>query len=199
MNILGLFPQFNPILNLGLTLNLYIIILMIAFIIIRRIRDIGAIRTLVFWKDGNHTIKNYKIKDGKLQIRPKGLLKGREKEWLPDVKPEHIVPPKKTLTGYIRPFGFKQKDLLIAVEDADECITLRGIHSVTLQDVPEKMRSILLKYMTREEVKKFISKAVAQAIVDRKVFSDKLQIIFIGIVFANLLMTFMIANYIGLF
>ncbi len=199
MNPLGLFPQFNPITNLGLTLNFYVIIFMIVYFIIKKIRSIGSIRTLVFWKDGNHNIKDYKIKDGKLQIRPAPLIGGKEKVWTPDVKPEHIIPPKKSLTGYFKFIGFKQKDLLIAVDDADECITLRGVHSVSLEEIPEKMRSVLLKYMTKEEMKKYISKSVAQATVDRKLFSDRMTYLFIAIIFGNLLLTLMIANYIGLF
>ncbi len=199
MNPLGLFPQFNPITNIGLTLNFYVIIFVITYVIIKRIRNIGAIRTLVFWKDGNQNINDYKIKDGELQIRPTSILVKKEKKWTPKVNPEHIIPPRKSLSGYFKFIGFKQKDLLIAVEDADECITMRGVHSVTLEEIPEKMRSVLLKYMTKEEMRKFISKALAQAQVDRKVFSDKMTYIFIAIIFANLLITIMIANYIGLF
>lgn len=196
---LRLFPFLPDIVNLAMSINFYVIIMMISYLIVKKVRMIGAIRTLVLWKDGTHSIKNYKIKEGRLQIRKRGILTRRDKGWMPTVESANIIPAKRTLGTIIKPIGFKQKDILIAVEDAPECVTIKGAKTLDIESINKAITSILIKSWSRDEIREFIKKALAQATVQRKIFSDQQFYMFFAVLLANLLVSIMIANRIGVF
>jgi len=199
LDLLNIFPMFPPIINLAMSLNFYLIISAISYLIIKKVRMIGAIRTLVFWRDGTQSIKNYKVVEGKLQIRKKGLLTKRDRGWTPQVRSENIIPPKRTLGNIIKPIGFKQKDIIIAVEDAPQCVTMKGFATLDIQTIDKIITSTLVKSWTKEEIRAFIKKALAQASVSRKIFSDQQFYMFFAILVGNLMLLIMIANRIGVF
>lgn len=191
---LNLLPQYPPLLSFAWSISFWMSILGLVFIFYRRITSLNNRRTLVLWKDGTHTIKDYKIKDGKLQIRKTSRLrKDESKEWTPTVKSENVIPAKRTFRGMIKPVGFKQKDLFIAVEDSPELVSIKGAVEFKEGQDPEFKSSILLKTWSKEEIAQYIKKALAKGIVQRKVFSDSQFYMFLFIQMACLfLLIFMI-------
>lgn len=192
----NLLPQYPPLLSFMWSASLWLSLLGVFFIIYRRITSLNNRRTLVFWKDGTHTIRDYKIKDGKLQIKKTSRLRQDEsKEWTPTVKSENVIPAKRTFRGLIKPVGFKQKDLFIAVEDSPELVTIRGAIEYQEGEKPEFKPSKLLKTWTKREIAQYIKKALAKGIVQRKVFSDSQFYMFLFIQLACLfLLIFMIRS-----
>lgn len=194
LNLLGLS---NPLIGLLFSFNAYLFLIVFALWIRKKIKLIGAIRTLVFWNDGTQDITNYKIKDAQLQIRPSTLIGGDKKAWTPRVISQNIIPPKLNFLRKYNPFGFKQRDLLIAVEGSPECVSIKG--ALKRKDLVDELQSKLLKTWTPLEVTSMIRKAIAKATVSRKVFNDSQFYFFMLIIMLNLMMSIMIARRMGLF
>lgn len=189
MDLLNLFPKYPPIVNIALSLNVYIMVLALAYFIIKKIRMIGSLRTLTIFKDMTHRIQNYRIKEDKLQIK---------KNWKPKVYPQSIIPAKKSFRDYLKVIGFKQRDLVIAIEDLPETLTLRGVLSGDiLKDIPKGIRSTILKQWTKDEVQKWMRKVLAQSIAERKMFKDTQFYMFLIVLLVNMVLLFMIANRMG--
>lgn len=198
MNFLMLLPNIFPklgIIGIGLTLNIFLITIVIVWVIIKKIIMIGSKRFLIIWKDGTQVIQRIKIKNDRAQIRPRSIIKRASEEWCPRVSPENVLPPKKSLSSYIRLWGFKQDDLIIAVEDSPECLTVKGIK--TIEQLPDKIASVLLKSWSKKEISDYLKKAVALATLKRKIFDDTQFYVFLVIMFINMMLNFLIAKTIG--
>ena len=195
MNPLYLYPINPPYLSMLLSFHTYCMIILIIILMIKKIKSMGDHRTFVIWKGGTQSIKSYPIKDGELQIKPSGLFK-RSEQWTPRVEPDNILPSKKSFRQWIMPFGFKQKDIVIAVEDAPTCIRLKG---ALLEEIPEQLKSVLLKTWTKEGIRRYLNKALALASVERKIFSDKQFYMFFAVMLAILYLSFQIAAKVGVF
>lgn len=178
------------------TLCIYMIILGMVYMIYKRVKAMNNRRTLVFWKDGTHTIRSYKVKDGNLQIVPAGLIGGDAKAWTPRVISDNVIPAKQSFRNAYFPFGFKQRDLFVAVEDSPDLVSLRGLSSDLADGKIDE--SLLLKTWTKPEIAIFIKKALAKSIVQRKVFSDSQFYMFFMILILNLLCNIMIIRGMGL-
>lgn len=200
MNILdfNMFPQFDPIFGFGLTINFFVMIFAILYLIIRRIRTMGYVRTFVIWKDGTQNIKRFEVKDDKLQIKPKKMFRRTKDQWTPTVRPKNIIPARKGFRDIIRPFGFKQQDILIAVEDSPECVTIRGASIEGVAGVDDKLASVLMKTWTKAEINTFIHKALTQATVSRKLFNDIQFYVFLFVMVLNLIFTLRMSMRMGL-
>ena len=200
MNIMGylnFFPFLPPMFNFLYSLMAIFCTIAMVFYGMKWIRMLGAIRTLILYKDGSQKITRFKVKDGELQIRPKKRLSNRKK-WTPRVNPDCIIPPKSSLKGRIKFWGYKQRDIVIAVEDSPVCVSIKGIDAVAVGDTGEELiRSKLLSAWTLEEVQIFLKKAMAQGAVSRKLFSDQQFYMFMMVMVATLLLTFMIAQRMG--
>ena len=200
MNIMGylnFFPFLPPMFNFLYSLMAIFCAIAMVFYGMKWIRLLGAIRTIILFKDGSHKITRFKVIDGELMIRPKKKLSKRKK-WTPRVNPDCIIPPKKTLKGRIKFWGYKQRDIVIAVEDSPVCVSIKGIDAIAIGDTGEELiRSKLLRTWTLEEIQIFLKKAMAQGAVQRKLFSDSQFYMFMLIMVATLFLTFMIAQRIG--
>jgi hypothetical protein len=171
-------------------------ILGLFYLIYKRIKALNDRRTLVFYKDGTHAIKNFKVKDGKLQIRPSALIGGDTKAWTPNVTSDNVIPAKKSFIAMVNPFGFKQKDLFLAVEDSQELVSLRGLKSAKVKEGIDS--SLLLKQWTKPEVAQFIKKALAKGTVQRKIFSDSQFYMFFGVLVLNSVMLILVVRAMGI-
>jgi len=169
----NMLPQYPPLISFAWSISLWMSLLGLIFIIYRRITSLNNRRTLVFWKDGTQSIKDYKIKDGKLLIKKTGGIKKDEsKEWAPTVKSENVFPAKRSFRGMIKPVGFKQRDLFIAVEDSPELISKQEAIEIKENEELKFKPSELIKTWSKREIAQYIKKALAKGIVQRKVFSD---------------------------
>lgn len=195
--LLNIFGLKNTLLGAILSLYIWFFVIVIALFIIKKIRNIGAKQSLIFWSNFTWSFEKYLIKDGELQVRPKNILRKGEKSWTPKVEPENIIPSKQSLVRKINPFR-KKGDLIIAVEGANKCITIKG-SNVKMPEVSQKLVSELFKTWTKPEVTQFIRKAIAKAQVNRKVFNDQQFYIFLMVIVLNLMLTIMIARRVGLF
>jgi len=194
---LNFFPFLPPMFNFLYSLMSIFMLIAMMFYGMKWINLLGAIRTIIFYKDGSHKITRFKVKDGELQIRPKKKLSKRKK-WTPRVNPDCIIPPKLSLKGRIKFWGYKQKDIVIAVEDSPVCVSIKGIDAIAIGDTGEELvRSMLLRTWTLEEIQIFLKKAMAQGAVSRKLFSDSQFYMFMMVMVATLFLTFMIAQRMG--
>jgi len=203
LDLLTIFDNYPPLMNIIFSMNFYMMILLILFLIYKRIKMMGAVRTLVLFNDGTHSINNYLIKEGKLQIRPKGLLFGKDNIWTPKINSENIISHKrsfkKTITN-LNPVGkMPQRDLAIAVEGSPECVNLKTIDVDTLAKDENIVASKLLKIWSVQEIVDLIKKTLAQAMATRKLFNDQQFYIFCGLQVATVFLLFMIANRMGIF
>lgn len=154
-------------------------------------------RALIFWKDGTHSFKSYPIDDGKLMIRKAGIGEDRAKGWTPKVKSENVIPARRSFKNSYNPFGFKQRDLFIAVEDSPHLVTMKG--AIDFEAQTDLVPSLLLKTWTKKEIAQFIKKALAQGVVARKVFSDSQFYMFLMVLIFNTLLLIMIVRALGIF
>lgn len=200
MNPLYLYPQYPPLINLIVTINTFIMIGLVLIIIYKKIKMMGAVRTTVFWNDGTHEIKNYLVKDGELQIRPKGKVFGRNRQWTPKIRSEHIIPCKKNFKNKFNiPFAFTQKDMVLAIEGSPECVPIKGLDFEEIEESTKIMQSKLIKVWSVDEIKQFISKTLAKGMASRKVFNDTQFYIFMGLQVGVLVLLFMMAQRMGIF
>jgi hypothetical protein len=198
MQFLNFFPFLPPLFNTLYSIMSIFCGIMLVYYVMKWIKKIGAIRTLLLFKDGSHKITRFKVKDGELQIRPKKRTSKR-KPWTPRVDPDCIIPPKKNLKSMIKFWGFKQRDMVIAVEDSPKCISIKGIDAVAIGDTGEGLiRSVLLETWTLEEIQRFLKKALAEGAVSRKLFSDTQFYMFMGILLFIFFLQFMIAQRMGI-
>jgi hypothetical protein len=195
--IFDLLTQFPPLLSYLWTFSIYAMIFFMVYMIFKRVRAMNNRRTLVFWKDGTHSLQSYRVEDGKLMIRKAGALGDNSKEWTPRVISDNVIPAKQSFRNKVFPLGFKQRDLFIAVEDSPELVSLRGLS----QDIQDGAidESLLLKTWTKPEIAQFIKKALAKGIVQRKVFSDQQFYMFFMILILNLMCNVMIIRALGIF
>jgi hypothetical protein len=194
---LDLLPSQPALFSKMWSISFWMMILALFYFGYKKIRSINDRRTLVFWKDGTHSIKNYRIKDGKLQIRSAGIGESKIKAWAPQVKSENVIPAKRSFRSMLRPVGFKQKDMFIAVEDSPSLVSLTGL----LEKKGKKIvinESLLLKTWSKEEIADYIKKALAQGTVQRKVFSDTQFYMFFFVLILNLFMTVLIIRAMGI-
>lgn len=200
MNPFYLYPQYPPLINLIVTINTFVMIGLVLIIIYKKIKMMGAIRTLVFWNDGTHEIKNYLVKDGELQIKPKGKVFGRNKQWTPKVSSEHVIPSRKNLSNKFNiPFTFTQKDMIIAIEGSPECVPMKGLDFEELEQTTKTVQSKLIKVWSVDELKQFVTKTLAKGMANRKVFNDTQFYIFMGLQVGVLVLLFMMAQRMGIF
>ena len=187
----GFFP---PPLDLILSLNAYMMVLLTGYAIWDKIKKLNSIRTLIIYKDFTNEIKNIVPKNGKLPIKD---------NWNPTFNIQAIIPAKKKAIGYIKPIGFKQKNLVIAIEDLPDVISLRGIEGDNIADkvksLPKHIQSEILNLWTKEEFVKWLKKVMAKSQADRKLFTDQQFYIFAGLLLANMILLIMMAQRMGLF
>ncbi len=203
LDMLTIFDSYPPLMNIIFSLNFYMMILLRAFMLYKRIKMMGAIRTLVLFNDGTQSIENYLIKDGKLQIRTKGNLFGKDNIWTPKVSSEHILSSKRTFRKAItnlNPVGrTPQRDLVIAVEGSPECVNIKTVDVDALARDENIIPSKLLKIWSVEEIRSLIKKSLAQAMAQRKLFNDSQFYIFLGVQLMVVFLLFMIAQRMGIF
>ncbi|MBA7490920.1 hypothetical protein ES702_01463 [subsurface metagenome] len=190
INILrGIFP---PPLDIILSLNMYMMFVLMIYIVIDKIRKMNAIRTLVIYKDYTHEIKDFIPKNDKLKIKD---------GWEPRFDSQSIIPVKRRAVNSFKFIGFKQKNLVIAIEDLSEVVSLRGIEGESVadkvKDIPKNIQSKILNQWTREEFKIWLKKTLAKAQTDRKLFGDQQFYIFVGLLFINMMILIMIAQRMG--
>ena len=187
----GIFP---PPLDIILSLNAYMMIVLTGYTIWDKIKKLNAIRTLIIYKDFTQEIKNIVPKDEKLPIKD---------SWKPAFNIQSIIPAKRKALGYFKLIGFKQKNLVIAIEDLPDVISLRGIEGDNIADkvksLPKHIQSEILNLWTKEEFTKWLKKVMAKSQADRKLFSDQQFYIFAGLLFANMMLLIMMAQRMGLF
>ncbi len=191
-----LLPMYPPMISQIWSACLYVIIIGIIYAIYKRIKSMNNRRALIFWKDGTQSIKSYPIEDGKLSIRKSGIVGDKKKDWTPTVKSENVIPARRSFKTTYNPFGFKQRDLFIAVEDSPELITMKG--AIDFEAKSDLIPSLLLKTWTKKEIAQFIKKALAQGIVQRKVFSDSQFYMFLMVMIFNSLLLVMIVRGMGI-
>ena len=181
---------------------LYLLIAIISLVIIRKVTKMGFIRALIVWNDGTQTINDYRVKEGKLMVK-NPLIKREENKWTPKVQPSNILPAKKTIGNKLKFWGFKQKDIILAVEGSPECIIVKGFETIGIKKkgeaISKGLSSVLLQTWTLKEIADFIKKALAKGTVQRRLFNDAQFYMFVGLLFFNLLLLVMIANRVGVF
>lgn len=187
----GFFP---PPLDFILSLNAYLMVLVTGYAVWDRIKKLNSIRTLIIYKDFTQEIKNLVPKDGKLPIKD---------NWEPTFNIQAIIPAKKKAIGYIKMWGFRQKNIVIAIEDLPDVISLRGIEGDNIADkvkeLPREIQSLILNQWTKEEFTKWLKKVMAKSQADRKLFTDQQFYIFAGLLLANMILLIMMAQRMGVF
>ena len=195
--IFDLLVNYPPLISYLWTACVYLMIIGLVYMIFRRIRSLNYRRTLVLWKDGTNSIDDYKIKEGHLQIRKAGLGGDSSKDWTPKVNSDNVIPAKRSFRNMIKPIGFKQRDLFIAVEDSPSLVS---IQDAIKEGLPRGFKpSILLKTWSTDEVAQFIKKGIAKAVVQRKVFSDTQFYMFFGIMLLVVFLQILIIRGMGMF
>ena len=201
--ILMIFDSYPPLMNLIFSLNFYLMCILLGVLIVKKIKMIGAIRTLVLFNDGTHSINNYLIKDGMLQIRPKGKLFGKDNVWTPKVSSEHIISKRrsfKKMVSNLNPINkMPQRDLIIAVEGSPECVNIKTVDVDTIARDENIIPSKLLKIWSVKELQDVIKKSLAQAMASRKIFNDQQFYIFLAVQMMTVFLLFMIAQRMGIF
>ena len=202
-DLLTIFDSYPPLMNIIFSMNFYMMILLILFMLYKRIKMMGAVRTLVLFNDGSQDINNYLIKEGKLQIRPKGLLFGKDNIWTPKVSSEHIISHRRSFRKAItnlNPIGrMPQRDLIIAVEGSPECVNIKTVDVDALARDENIIPSKLLKIWSVEEIKDLIKKSLAQAMAQRKLFNDQQFYIFCALQVMIVFLLFMVAQRMGIY
>lgn len=187
----GFFP---PPLDILLSINALLMVVVTGYAIMDKLKKLNSIRTLIIYKDFTQEIKNIVPKDGKLKIKD---------GWEPKFDIQAIIPAKKKVMGYIKLIGFKQKNIVIAIEDLPDVISLRGIEGKTIADkvkkLPKNIQSTILAQWTKEEFTKWLKKVMAKSQADRKLFTDQQFYIFVGLLFGNMILLIMMAQRMGIF
>jgi len=182
-----------PPLDIIFSLNIFVMIMALGYAIYDKIRKLNAIRTLIIYKDFTNEIKDIIPSESKLKIK---------KGWEPRYDIQAIIPAKKTMKDKLKFWGFKQKNIVIAIEDLSQVISLRNIQGKNIREkvknMPDDIKSQLLNQWTKDEVQIWLKKVLSKAQADRKLFSDQQFYIFVALLFGNLILLIMVAQRMGI-